>query len=220
MNGSTRVRYPGKSGVAVRLQLRDTAGNVGQDTDEVVGPSGGPELTQASATAPAPAMGMLPSLPPNSIVMSPPPPAPPSISWENPNAHPAPPPPMLNAPAGPSFPAATTQSYPVQPIPTTTSAPSPRVVASSENNNVMPVAAVNRSEAIHRPRGMLPPRQIVGSPTVSVHYKTEKVGPSGIHRVELWMTEDEGQAGNRFLQQGDSALTPVLPGKVSPSARR
>lgn len=219
LTGSTRFRFAGAGGASIRLQLRDTAGNTGQDTFELSGVNG-PALTQGSEVfapnAPerrAAAPGMLPNVSPNpNSPIAPPPPAPPSVSWANPNDHAAPSAPLVNEPARPSFTTTAPQGAPIQMIPTVSG---PRVIATSDNSHVVPVSMTQPSNTIHRPRPMLPNRQIVGNPTVSVQFDVRKPGPSGIGRVELWMTQDEGQSWRQLPAPPaeESCLKVELPGE-------
>lgn len=222
LNGSTRFRFGGAGAASIRLQLRDTAGNTGQDTFELSAVNG-PALAQASEVfaAPAPlrdaaaverrptAPGMLPNVSPNLNPPIAPPPTPPSVAWENPNAHAMP---AATEPARPSFTTYAPQGAPVQNIPTVAG---PRVVATSDNSAVMPVSMTQVSGPIHRPRAMLPNRQIVGSPAVCVQFDIKKMGPSGIGRVELWMSQDEGQSWRQLPAPPaeESCIKVELPGE-------
>ncbi len=217
--GSARLRFPGLSAASIRVQLRDTAGNAGQDVHEVPGGANGPALVQASGSTVAPVPSVLPNVALNLNAPSLPPPVPPSVAWEHPSAHPAPAP-AVHEPAGPSFPAAATQNFPVQPIPTMSTQTGPRVLATSEAQRTMPMAPAATTGAIHRPRGMLPPKQVVNNTAVSVHYETKHVGPSGIGRVELWVTSDEGHSWRQLACQDNvvqansvSSLNTELPGE-------
>jgi hypothetical protein len=44
------------------------------------------------------------------------------------------------------------------------------------------------------------PRQLTNKTHVALQYQIDNLGPSGISKVEVWMTEDEGQAWHRLCE--------------------
>jgi hypothetical protein len=83
-----------------------------------------------------------------------------------------------------------------------------RLVASSEVNPAAPGSGA-------RPRGPLPPLQIINSTQLTLDYEMSKVGPSGVGRVELWMTQDDGRTWRRYAEDTDlhPPITVELPGE-------
>ena len=96
---------------------------------------------------------------------------------------------------------------------------SSRVVASSDKTSTETASGLADS---HPRRGALPPLQVVKSPQVTLEYQLKEVGPSGIGKVELWLTRDEGQTWSRYAEdpetksqspQGKLQRTVELPGE-------
>jgi hypothetical protein len=77
--------------------------------------------------------------------------------------------------------------------------PGGHVLASSEKAAATSCSAANAAEPQTR-RGSLPPVQIVKSPKVTVEYTLKDVGPSGIGRVEVWLTSDDGLTWRRYAE--------------------
>jgi hypothetical protein len=61
-------------------------------------------------------------------------------------------------------------------------------------------------------RGKLPPLQVVKTKQITLEYALDKVGPSGVGMVELWLTQDEGLTWRRYAEDPD-AKTPIPTGK-------
>ena len=75
-------------------------------------------------------------------------------------------------------------------------APNRLVATSDQNANV--AAAPNTAAAARPPRGPLPNLIITNNRQLSLDYEVTKVGPSGIGRVELWLTRDDGKTWEKF----------------------
>ena len=77
-----------------------------------------------------------------------------------------------------------------------------RLVASSENTRgpATPSFASSSSQG--------PPLTFVKDKQISIDYQVDKVGPSGIGKVDLWMTQDDGRTW-RWLAD-DPDLTPPI----------
>jgi hypothetical protein len=76
---------------------------------------------------------------------------------------------------------------------------STHVVATSERS-AGGAASVSPSAGYHPRRGTLPPLQIVKNKEVTLEYTLKDVGPSGIGKVELWLTRDDGQNWVRYAE--------------------
>jgi hypothetical protein len=89
-----------------------------------------------------------------------------------------------------------------------------RLLASSENNSGS-APSVAPSGAARLPRGTTPHVQITKSTRVELEYECTKFGPSGIGRVELYYTQDDGKTWT-FLTDDPDLQSPVsaeLPGE-------
>lgn len=119
----------------------------------------------------------------------------PANPWENRPTSPAPPP-----PAQPAFPPS--------------NGPDSKLVAASDPavtalpNNGIPSGA-------RLGRGPMPPLQLVNNAQLTLDYELAKVGPSGLGKVELWMTQDDGRSWRKFAEDSDlkPPLTVDLPGE-------
>jgi hypothetical protein len=112
------------------------------------------------------------------------PPAGPGVA--GPNSVPAPPGPPSAVLAGPLLGGAA----PPAPAP---GLPAPRPSFSSPASAVtLPPAATTAAPAA--PPRPLPPVRLVNSDVVTLEYELTQVGPSGIGKVEIWLTEDDGQS--------------------------
>jgi hypothetical protein len=184
--GQTRIKVPGGSAVAVRIQLQDLAGNPGLAETHVPAAAGSAGVQLAAGTAN-----------PGALPAPTPPMAPPATSPFDP---PRPPPPTpvhgeTQAVTEGSAPATPGSSYQLA------TAPSPdvsnRLVASTDANvGVVPASTATAP----RPRTALPALQMVNTRQLSIDYEVTKEGPSGIGKVELWMTHDDGKYWERFAE--------------------
>jgi hypothetical protein len=89
-----------------------------------------------------------------------------------------------------------------QPVPTPGAEFSNRLVASSENTR----GAGPSSFSINNGQG--PPVTFVKDRQISVDYQVDKIGPSGLGKVTLWMTQDEGRTWRYFADNPN--LTPPI----------
>jgi hypothetical protein len=206
--GRFRVAHPGP--LELRLQVQDLAGNPGVGSFKVpAAVNASPTLltsAQAPATnppaappAPAPPLGSSwdvqaaavqpvsvnhpePRQPPESILPSPPVPMLPRTE-PRPIADHAPPPPVKN--------------FQVPGAPTADGKP-PLVATSDKTPVTRPLATPpNASPAAP---GTLPPLQIINTKQITIDYEVTQVGPSGIGKVELWMTRDDGRTWEKFVE--------------------
>jgi hypothetical protein len=95
-------------------------------------------------------------------------------------------------------PAAASAAQRTGPAPTPTYGQAGNLVASSDS-----YTAGTRSAS-----GQIPPVTLVRSRSITLNYEVSKVGPSGIGKVELWLTRDDGRTWERFAEDAD--LTPPM----------
>jgi hypothetical protein len=213
--GQARFRPGGAGALALRMQIQDLAGNQAVAGTDLVGAppaAPGPQLT-AAAPAPVPpsAAPMFPPAAPSPPAPTPPAdPLPPPQSWGSSQAYTPPAPhtePRLPPPAPPP---AAAPDY--QLVSATNADPNSRLVASSSN----PAGLGGRVPSGGHPSAdQLPPVQLVNSPQVTINYEVTKAGPSGIGKVELWMTRDDGHTWQPFAEDPDlkPPMTVELPGE-------
>lgn len=182
--GGLKFRPVSAGEVAVRLTLRDLAGNEAVEERTV---SAGSGVVTTSAVTPLPP----PGAPFNPSMTIPPPPAPPPsgspISVSNMVPPPPAPAPVVPAPAPPVEPIAS---------PYTGGLPTP----------AMPLAGGVPT------RGALPGLQIVNKKEVKLGFDVAKFGPSGLGTVEVYMTTDEGATWQKA--PGEPVVSLPLPAEV------
>lgn len=218
--GRFRVANPGP--LELRLQVQDLAGNPGigsfkvpaavnaspaqltsaqvPATNSVSGalpPAPAPPLgsswdVQAAAVQPVSANRPEPRQPPASIL---PAPAVPTLprSEPRPVADRTPPPPVNN--------------FQIPGAPTADG--KPPLVATSDKPPVTHTPAAPPGTSPGTP-GTLPPLQIINTKQIAIDYEVTQVGPSGIGKVELWMTRDDGRTWEKFVE----SLEPKPPLRV------
>jgi len=213
--GQARFRPKGAGEVAVRIQVKDRAGNQSFANTKVTGTG----VATSSFTTPASGNGSSNPPPP----VSPPSPAagnslepknePPSITPpvtkierpapQAPTVEPriTPPAPWQNQ--GPTAPSTGAQSPGNEPRVAASTTPTPAAPAPS---NVSPPA-----HTTHAPNRSAPQAQLVNDREVTLEYQLDRVGPSGIGSVELYLTRDEGQTWIRFAKD-DEPEKGALPG--------
>lgn len=214
--GQTRFRVTTPGAVAVRLQVQDLAGNTGSaSADVAAGPTAPTATTTAfSGTAASAGSGGF-TLPGNAPALSPPPPTPVSAT----------PPPW-----GGTGPVQTTtlntaeartvdRGWPTGP----NLAPAPGAVPADAGGRL--VASSNASPSLPVPSGLpggaQPPRptmatlQVTNNPQIQLDYQVDKVGPSGVGSVELWVTQDDGRTWRKLAEDSDlkPPITVELPGE-------
>jgi hypothetical protein len=61
----------------------------------------------------------------------------------------------------------------------------------------------------------MPPAQLVNTTQISINYEVTKWGPSGVGKVDLWMTRDDGRSWQFFASDPNlkSPMTVDLPGE-------
>jgi hypothetical protein len=182
--GTAKVRLNTQAPLAVRLQFKDLAGNAASVEEQVGGTVAGAGYnTQAvnskMADAPLPVV-----------------PAPTTL----PDRLPAPPPPPVNTLPATQELQVTGGPAAVPPQP----APAPKMVAiasSADGSQGSPVPVQMPNQA--SPRSM-PAVQVVNEPEIVVEYELSKVGPSGLSKIEVWITRDRGANWERFAEDRDA----------------
>jgi hypothetical protein len=196
LSGQTRVRIPGQKAARIRLQMKDTAGNLSLAEATVAAGSG---ITTAGftpeGTGPAPVR-------PASQTM----PAPAEALKPGPGAVPVPTPPAPQADRVPlPGPAAGQAVLPPAPRPEQAPADAGAVpVASSDAPPLGQSGALPSTAFANRP---LPAAQIVNSTELTMKYRLDRVGPSGVGKVELWLTTDDGRSWQRWAEDPEAAAS-------------
>ena len=229
-NSRTGVRFaPGVAGpIVVRVTVADLAGNTGEGTKEVAGASvvnaqASTSLSSTGTTIPTvppaslatPAGGAIPPPdfgPPLGGPIAPTPPAamspaivPPPVSIAPPAAAPpmvAVPPPASSVmiPSGPSL-------APSSPTPVPTFDPRNSLTPASGSSHTPTGPVIEASRA-----------QVINALRFDLNYQVEQRGPSGISRVDLWVTRDDGKTWVWWSQhEGREAALKVNLGTTSNS---
>ena len=220
--GQARFRLGRSGAVSIRVQMQDTAGNVGSATRElpaITPPASSPAnppsqplanptsfQTASQGSTPAGTGGSAwdnrstgTSFPARTDSLPPSTPAP-AAAYQQPST-------TYQQPAA-SYqqPVASSYQQPIsnyqQPVPSPNPELSNRLVASSENTRGPAAPSFASSSA----QG--PPVTFVKDKQISIDYQVDKVGPSGIGKVDLWMTQDDGRTW-RWLAD-DPDLTPPI----------
>ena len=197
-----RLRPNTAGPLVVRLQIKDLAGNLSYKVKDVPGANGITAASYKGSSADSP-IPPAPNPPPptptsaaNTLASVKPPPAP-----EKNSAMPRAPEPQAVAEGPNPLPGNT--SSPVLPAaPPSPAEPEAKVIArSSAPRRSVPAPVMSPAAALeestHSP---LPAPRLVNNPEVVLDYRLDKVGPSGIGSVELWLTENDGQTWQRWAE--------------------
>ncbi len=207
--GQTRVKLPGATGFAVRMQVQDYAGNQAMDTRNV------PAVVASAAAPPPSSPRMTPSVDQFAANPAPPPSRLPGLPEERPitghddpwsrntSAPPAPPPPpAFGQPGSPAF---------VPPAPAVGQAP--RVIAAAGVPSAVAPSGV--SPVGYSPTGgSMPPLLVTNKKPFALEYDVTDDGPSKLRSVDLYMTRDGGQNWSHCCNDPDlkSPILVDLPG--------
>ena len=194
------ARYP------VIITMNDLAGNEGKKeinlADLVHSPKTLPNVAQT--TIPAPVVEPMPVLPSPRFDPVPPPlpnTAPLVAKIETP----------ASAPTMPVLPPAQRTDFPTPPAPITPMPVAPPIEAPQTNTvvNRLPTPAVTEFGN----HGAIP-HQLINTTRANVDFRLDQVGPSGMGKVEIYMTPDKGQTWHRVGEHPDkrSPLEVSLPG--------
>jgi hypothetical protein len=193
-----RLRPTTAGPLVVRLQMKDLAGNLSYKVKDVPGANG---ITAASYKAsgadnPAPASP--------SVADTPPAVKPPPVPETKSPVLPRPPEPQP-ASESPTPPARVSAPPSVAAAPPAPAEPEARVIARSAPPRASPMpsapSAATPPEEPGRPA--LPAPRLVNNPEVVLDYRLDKVGPSGVGSIELWLTENDGQSWQRWAEYPD-----------------
>lgn len=217
-NSRNGVKFPcGAEGVTVRVSAADVAGNRGEVTRDFPAPGAGSASTSLSPAAPAPiapaggapAGGM--TAPPVAPAA---PPAPESVVPTAPSgpAPIAPAPPVVAAPPAPSVPSHTPIA-PYQPpaaggytAATDPGGPKPLATIDPKAQPAPAHAAAPGAwTGAPEPSVEVTRAQVINYPRFDLGFDLEKRGPSGISRVDLWVTRDEGRTWQKWSQHDGKA---------------
>jgi hypothetical protein len=186
LTGDYRWRVESSGALTVRLEMKDEAGNVASVQKELPAAPAGERLTTAAAS-PGPAAGppAAPAAPPAS-----------STTSGSPLVH--------SLPGAP----APLPGMDRSPLPAPGNNPSDgghRVVAWSPNTDPGPAAAL---PGLVPARGSFPNALVVNDLEVSLQYEL-KFGPSGVIKVEVWLTDDEGRTW-KYWTEDEDRKSPVV----------
>lgn len=86
-----------------------------------------------------------------------------------------------------------------------------RLVAASDGAT----AGMGSDGNIRLAHGNLPPIQIISTSQLSLDYEITKKGPSGVGKVQLWLTQDDGRSWKLYAEDEDlyPPITVDLPGE-------
>jgi hypothetical protein len=185
--GQGRIRPASPKAMEVRVQMKDIAGNSSVAEGRVAATN---DVTVAGFTQERPT---LPSAPRSTDV----PPAPPGPKEVVPPAPILPP--TAPEPARPPAAASVASTAPSLP-PTTRKADTTPFA-------VPPTPAASTEVPVVSQARQLPPVQFVNSTELTLEYQLDRVGPSGVGKVVLYMTEDDGQTWHDFADDPLAAST-------------
>lgn len=224
--GQARFR-PGQAGpVMVRLQLKDQAGNETVVQKELPAPAGSGSVAQSAApSVPPPEPPALPTASPSSRPAFPPPSGgigtgvaasvpPPPVVPPRESGPPVIPPREMGSPyeQGASGVRPATVRVPAPAIPERMTAPPAfpnsgaepggRVVAATMDSQA-PALPMPGTPGGRPPAGAATGTTLSNSMQISLDYEVNKVGPSGIGSVELYLTRDQGARWDRYADDAD-----------------
>ena len=204
LSGTARFRVENPAAIVVRLEVKDQAGNLGTQQKELAGPPVERPLTAAAPVPPPPApVAVAP--PPQPQPVAPPPPAPMPVASAQP----------MPSMERPPLPLPGSSPLGGNPLAAAAAAPAgaettQRVVAWSPNIDPGPAA----SALPGAPTRGLPNALIVNDPVINLEYEVQ-AGPSGVKKVEVWLTEDDGRTWRHHADDNDNRtpVTVTLPGQ-------
>ncbi|HYV37342.1 MAG TPA: hypothetical protein VE988_16660 [Gemmataceae bacterium] len=173
--GTAKTKVNMPGPLVVRLQFRDLANNQAQAEVQVQG-----NLATTALYTPPAGPDQTPVIPQG----------PPGGAPSAPNGLPAPPP-DLHPASGPGLPQVPTAPSPKMPV----------IASSNDFSQGSPVPIAGQNAAIQR--GM-PELQILNEPEIVLEYEVSKVGPSGLAKIEVWITRDGGTNWSRFAEDPDA----------------
>jgi hypothetical protein len=205
LTGKTQFRVASADKVSLRMTISDLASNSGRDEREVAATAGIATTSLKSTTA-----ATEPILPP--------------AGTKTPD-----PLPIGTSPA-PAPVTETTQVVPAEvnpPVKSERDQLVPPIVSSKEsaagksdtgtgpafsNESRAPSAHSSGTVEAKPAAPVMPSVQVVKSKAVTVEYAVPRVGPSGVGKVELWLTEDNGRSWRRYAEDAEEK-TPTADNK-------
>jgi hypothetical protein len=186
ITGQARVRAPGP--INLRMQMQDASANIGGATAQAGGMTGGFASSPAAAYTPSAGPPQTPASDATRVVM----PAP---------AGPAPP---GGDPGAASYPTSNYQTLNLA------AEAANRAVASSDGGSPYYGATIG-----NRPNRTTAPPKLLNTTQLTINYEVTKWGPSGIGKVDLWITRDDGRTWQYFADDPDlkPPMTVELPGE-------
>jgi hypothetical protein len=219
--GQTRFRPLGAGPITVRLQLNDSSGTPATAVRDLpAAPAAAPPPAPDPAPLPTPPAPVLPPTIQQANSITPPPPAPLGQGPTAPAgpAVPAPaadvPPPVPSAPAPPA-PAVVPPAAPNLTDTPNGPAPLPAMRPGAESAPRLPTAAGAMPEyggpAGPAGRTTLPEVQHVRDRQVAIEFEVERKGPSGVKRVQVFATQDDGRTWVPYWETNQTASPLSLP---------
>jgi hypothetical protein len=224
--GQARFRLTSTGAVTLRVQMQDTAGNVGSATRDLpaitpppaplANPPTQPLTGREAAATSSPAWDNNRSASTTSLTRSDTLPLAsssqqPASTYQQSSTPYQTPATTYQQPTSTQQPTSAQQpiSNYQQPVPAPGPEFSNRLVASSENTRGPGVSSFSTNAS----QG--PPVTFVKDRQVSIDYQVDKIGPSGLGKVTLWMTQDDGRTW-RYLADNPNLKSPItadLPGE-------
>ena len=231
LNSQASFRPSSLSSTTVRMEVRDTAGNIGEAVREVSGmPAGTMLVGGIMPTPPAPPAAVPPPIPTPPPLPSPPLPigVPSPYATPSPDAVPTPrfspsptytPLPLRDNNGGAWDPTVaigprplpsiiTPPAYGPQTAPSYTRG-SPPSFANPGNSqclassvyNPLPVAAPQQTPGTQQLYGTPPRLHMVNSRQVTLDYEVANCGPSGLGSVDVWISQNEGRTWQHYYNE-------------------
>lgn len=217
-----RFRCVERGPIVVRMQVQDLAGNTVETRAELAGTSPVASLSEANSYSPSavpPVPGMLPP---------PPAPVPGSTPAETTTSVPAMPAsrlqPETQSPIQPTALSQSGQRSVMDTRPWTAGAVNyhsggldggPRQIAATSQTGGLPPVSSSAATGAQSPPAVGAAVDKLNSTEICIEYDVSKVGPSGLGKVELYVTADEGRTWQRAVDDPDlrSPITCTLPGE-------
>lgn len=212
--GQSQFHITTPSPITVRLSMQDTAGNLGWVEKNLAvnvannaAPASPPAITQTQATNSAPPLPSAP-VPAPAPVMPLEPPAAPAAAPVQPPLTPPGPAPLTPAPLTPA-----PLTPPMAPPAESGSGMVPLASSSSRDMGVRPVTNTCAAPSTSNFRPDAPELFTTNEPQVTVDYEIERVGPSGVSKVEVYLSQDDGRSWMRWQD-----TTPTATGRTDPAS--
>lgn len=194
LTGQTQFRPSVPGTVMVRVSMKDQAKNEGMDQKAVAAP------VAAQTAGPAPVVPVTPTVgvSPVTAFSVAPPTAPPGSLNQAANAVGATPEPV----PVPAAPVAVPPAYAPAPVPQPAPAPLPQG-RPAESNVMQPLPTLGNSgrpvpAGTFAPHNDQPGLEYTNQQSVMLDYEVDNLGPSGVSRVEIYLTNDDGRSWRKW----------------------